>query len=86
MTNTIRISIYAINNKHNTKLRTFLFILQRQRIYPNFMRDLVRTFIHVIDKGVNLKTRIFSFIIQRQRNTAFIHTKLRAGNTKVRIL
>ena len=34
----------------------------------------------------NLKTRIFSFIIQSQRNTAFIHTMLRADNTKVRIL
>ena len=38
-----------MNTKHNgnnTKLRIFSFILERQRIQPNFLNDNLRTFIH----------------------------------------
>ena len=47
--------MYNNHNGDNAKLRTFSFIIQRQRIQPNFMTDNIRTFIHT--KQPNTQTQ-----------------------------
>ena len=46
MTDGIRNFMYSKHNGGNAKLRIFSFILQLQRIQPNFMNDSIRTFVH----------------------------------------
>ena len=72
--------MYSKQDRDNAKLRIFSFILQQQRIQPNFMNDTIRNFTH--SKQLNTRTTqktktTTSTCIYFTSNTKFMLLQLR---------